>query len=79
MHVWTDGEEAVVAADEQDARVVMQELGGSDVWRQDEVDVEMVPDDRVIRIVDEDESGSQAKTAAEWAVSNGRGYLYGPT
>jgi hypothetical protein len=64
----------VVAASADDATAVMAEQSGGDwdeaikpAWLQ-------LPDDEEMRITVEDE-GKVAKTCAEWARENGRGFL----
>jgi hypothetical protein len=77
MHVFSDSEEMVIAVDVDDARAVMRELGGPDVWP-DDVEIERMPDERPLTILDE-EHGEIRKTFGEWAAEKGRGYLCGPS
>lgn len=74
--MFSDSEEMVVASDEADARAVMREMCGGDVWTAD-VEVEQMPDEKPLTIVDE-EGGEVRKTYGEWAAEKGRGYLCGP-
>jgi hypothetical protein len=77
LHVFTDSEESVVAKDIADARVVMHEWAGGDVWSADVIDIEQLPDDQSLTIVDGDSNEKTTMTCAQWA-RNGRGYLCGP-
>ena len=78
LHVFTDSEESVVAEDITDARAVMLEYAGGDVWSDDTIEIEQLPDDKQLTIVDGDTQEKTTMSCAEWALSNGRGYLCGP-
>ena len=73
LHVFSDDEEFVVAADEADARAVMHDFGGPDVWGGDQ-EINQEPDDRMFSILGED-GAKIRKTFGEWATEKGRGYL----
>ena len=85
MHVYHDDCDWFVAADFEDLRKVKSEyLTGKpdepwdphgDMGEPD--DFEMLPDDKVISVLDEDgpKPGKHTKTAAEWVAANGRGFL----
>lgn len=77
MHVFSDTEEMVVAADEDDARQVMRDLYGHDAWSPD-VEIEQMPDDKHFDIAEEAGGTPIRKTFGEWAAEKGRGYLCGP-
>lgn len=80
LKVFTDGTDKVVALDLFDARLVWEEFHGStfegegmmlDDWRQ-------LPEDDPITIMNYNDGGPSdklTKTAAEWSVFNGRGFL----
>lgn len=78
LHVFTDDEESVVAEDVADARAVMLEYAGGDVWSDDAIEIEQFADDKQLTIVDGDTEEKTTLTCGEWAQRNGRGYLCGP-
>lgn len=79
LHVFTDDEEMVVAEDVADALAVMAEHAGGDVWNPSTgIEIEQMPDDAMLTIIDFDMVTKRRKTAGEWAREKGRGYLCGP-
>ncbi len=81
LHVFhNDDSEWFVARDVDDAWKVAIELWGGtrEEWEADSVVLERCPDDSVIRINEAEEDAPPAcrsLTCAEWAKSNGRGFL----
>lgn len=73
LHCYTNGTDTVVASDEDDGASVVAEHLGERV--EDVGALHRVDDATVLKILDEETGASVAKTAAEWARSNGRGFL----
>jgi hypothetical protein len=75
LKVWTDGTDTVIAEDIRDVQKVIEELHGS--WESEDDDWGEVKDEsEVITIHNFDGNGAVlSKTAGEWIVSEGRGFL----
>ena len=73
MHVWTDDEEYVIAADETDARAVFRE---NDYMYPEDAELRQLPDDKLFPFRENEEDAEPVrKTCAEWANERGRGYF----
>lgn len=67
--------EHVVAESEADASQVWRETVGEDYDEEDCGAWEREPDDTVLSITDDSGENEESKTCAQWAASNGRGFL----
>ena len=82
LHMYMDETDSVIAESLEDAIAIWEEQTGDDyreVFDEDPMEAwAQVPDDRVLKLNDEDDDGqnrTESRTAAQWCTHYGRGYF----
>lgn len=77
LGLWTNDYDTVIAYDREDAIALWAENIGEDPDFYDPTEWERLPDDKPVRIYEDDDTSKPPteKMPAEWIAQNGRGFL----